>query len=146
MSVPVSGFPFISPGWTPTSERYEWRNTSRLITYFFPLELFCTANFISSLIIKSFVLRMSKNFLGLINIDVKIIFKVSVTPIINEKRKSRLSILFMIVFENQNILGWKRIWLFSAYTVSTPEIKFHIMQLFWCVMIMWISNNKEDEE
>ena len=142
MSVPVSGFPFISPGWTPTSERYEWRNTSRLITYLFPLELFCTANFISSLIIKSFVLRTSKNFLGLIKIDVKIIFKVSVTPNINE----RIPILFMIVIRNQIIFGWKHIWLFSAYMVSTPEIKFHIMQLFWCVMIMWSLNNKEDEE
>ena len=37
--------------------------------------MFCTANFITSFIIKSFVLRMSKNFLGLINIDVTIIFK-----------------------------------------------------------------------
>ena len=111
MSVPVSGFPFISPGWTPTSEGYEWRNTNRLITYLFPLELFCTANFISSLIIKSFVLRMSKNFLWLSNIDVRIIFKVSVTPNINKK----IPILFMIVIRNQIIFRWN-IFDFSVLT------------------------------
>ena len=138
MSVPVSGFPFISPGWTPTSETYEGRNTSRLTAYLFPLELVCTANFISSLIIKLFVLRVSKTFLGLINNNFEIIFTVSITP--------NMPILFMIVFKNHIIFGWKHIWLFSAYTVSTPEIKFHIMQLFWCVMIMWSLNNKEDEE